>query len=310
MNNSKEILVFGDVMLDEYITGKVERISPEAPVPVLKATNDTFMIGGAGNVANNLSSIGANVSLLGMIGQDLYGGKCLESVKNAGIHSHLVRIENFQTTVKTRIISQNQQIVRIDREEIIGQTPALFDKKVDEVLNQFKGEIIIISDYAKGVCNTKLCQKVISAANNNNLKVLVDPKGTSWEKYKGAWLVKPNIRELEELLFTRIENDDEQILMAARKVIEKYDFENVLVTRSNRGMTLVNKHHVKHFPVDQIEIYDVSGAGDTAIAVLAHVLQQEVRLEKAIKVANLASRYVVSKPNTYAITTSELNLLL
>lgn len=306
MNRTKDILVIGDVMLDQYMSGSTDRLSPEAPVPVVKIDSQFSVLGGAANVANNLATLGASVSLLGVVGRDDNARIINELLEAKGIANQLLDADIF-TTVKTRVISRNQQMVRVDREEIFTDEDELVDH-LSGVLSFFQGDAIIVSDYAKGVCSPAAMKVILTWANIHKVKVLIDPKGTDWSKYEGAYLIKPNVKELEELFNTTIENTNEEIAQFGNEIKQRYNIEHVLITRSEEGMTHVHDEtlHVKSRKVD---IYDLSGAGDTVIAVLVYLIQQGEDISIAINKANQAGSYVITKPNTYAISNLELNSL-
>ena len=306
MNRTKDILVIGDVMLDQYLSGSTDRLSPEAPVPVVKIDSQFSVLGGAANVANNLAALGANVSLLGVVGRDDNARIVNELLEAKGIANQLLDADIY-TTVKTRVISRNQQMVRVDREEIFTDEDALVDH-LSGVLSFFQGDAIIVSDYAKGVCSPAAMKSILIWAEINNVKVLIDPKGTDWSKYEGAFLIKPNVKELEELFNTTIENTNEEIAQFGKEIKQRYNIEHVLVTRSEEGMTHIHDE-ILHVKSGKVDIYDLSGAGDTVIAVLVYLIQQGEDISIAINKANQAGSYVITKPNTYAISNTELNSL-
>lgn len=306
MSRTKDILVIGDVMLDQYLSGSTDRLSPEAPVPVVKIDSQFSVLGGAANVANNLSTLGASVSLLGVVGRDDNARIVNELLESKGIANQLLDADIF-TTVKTRVISRNQQMVRVDREEIFSDEDALVDH-LSGVLSFFKGDVIIVSDYAKGVCSPAVMKSILTWADINSVKVLIDPKGTDWSKYEGAFLIKPNVKELEELFNTSIDNTNEEIAQFGKEIKQRYNIEHVLVTRSEEGMTHVHDEII-HVKSRKVDIYDLSGAGDTVIAVLVYLIQQGEDISIAINKANQAGSYVITKPNTYAISNTELNSL-
>ena len=306
LSRTKDILVIGDVMLDQYLSGSTDRLSPEAPVPVVKIDSEFSVLGGAANVANNLAALGANVSLLGVVGRDDNARIVNELLEAKGIANQMLDADIY-TTVKTRVISRNQQMVRVDREELFSDEDAFVDH-LSGVLSFFQGSAIIVSDYAKGVCSPLAMRTILTWGANNDVKVLIDPKGTDWSKYEGAFLIKPNVKELEELFNTSIENTNDEIAQFGNEIKQRYNIEHVLVTRSEEGMTHIHDEtlHVKSRKVD---IYDLSGAGDTVIAVLVFLIQQGEDISIAINKANQAGSYVITKPNTYAISNLELNSL-
>lgn len=306
LNRTKDILVIGDVMIDQYLSGSTDRLSPEAPVPVVKIDSQFSVLGGAANVANNLAALGANVALLGVVGRDDNAENVNELLAEKGISNQLLDADIF-TTVKTRVISRNQQMVRVDREQIFTAEDDLINH-LSGVLSFFKGDAIIISDYAKGVCTEGVMKFVLNWAKQNAVKILIDPKGSDWSKYEGAFLIKPNVKELEELFNISIDNTNDEIAQFGKEIKQRYNIEHVLVTRSEEGMTHIHDQ-VIHVKSRKVDIYDLSGAGDTVIAVLVFLLQQGEDISIAINKANKAGSYVITKPNTYAISNAELNSL-
>ena len=306
MSRTNDILVIGDVMLDQYVSGSTDRLSPEAPVPVVKIDSQFSVLGGAANVANNLAALGANVSLLGVVGRDDNARIVNELLEAKGIANQLLDADIF-TTVKTRVISRNQQLVRVDREEVFSDEDA-FVNHIYGVLSFFQGSAIIVSDYAKGVCSPGAMKVILTWATNNDVKVLIDPKGTDWSKYEGAFLIKPNVKELEELFNTSIENTNSEIAQFGKEIRSRYNIEHVLITRSEEGMTHIHDE-ILHVKSRKVDIYDLSGAGDTVIAVLVFLIQQGEDISIAINKANQEGSYVITKPNTYAISNTELNSL-
>ena len=306
MSRTNDILVIGDVMLDQYVSGSTDRLSPEAPVPVVKIDSQFSVLGGAANVANNLAALGANVSLLGVVGRDDNARIVNELLEAKEIANQLLDADIF-TTVKTRVISRNQQMVRVDREEVFSDEDA-FVNHLSGVLSFFQGSAIIVSDYAKGVCSQVAMKVILTWATNNDVKVLIDPKGTDWSKYEGAFLIKPNVKELEELFNTSIENTNSEIAQFGKEIRSRYNIEHILITRSEEGMTHIHDE-ILHVKSRKVDIYDLSGAGDTVIAVLVFLIQQGEDISIAINKANQAGSYVITKPNTYAISNTELNSL-
>ncbi|MEJ6696412.1 MAG: PfkB family carbohydrate kinase, partial [Saprospiraceae bacterium] len=285
MSRTNDILVIGDVMLDQYVSGSTDRLSPEAPVPVVKIDSQFSVLGGAANVANNLAALGANVSLLGVVGRDDNARIVNELLEAKGIANQLLDADIF-TTVKTRVISRNQQLVRVDREEVFSDEDA-FVNHIYGVLSFFQGSAIIVSDYAKGVCSPGAMKVILTWATNNDVKVLIDPKGTDWSKYEGAFLIKPNVKELEELFNTSIENTNSEIAQFGKEIKSRYNIEHVLITRSEEGMTHIHDE-ILHVKSRKVDIYDLSGAGDTVIAVLVFLIQQGEDISIAINKANQA----------------------
>lgn len=302
---NKSILVAGDIILDRYITGSTNRISPEAPVPVVKIEEEFFTLGGAANVANNLINLTSETRLTGAIGKDSNATNLIKILEDKKISHHLFADDQIPTTTKTRVVSRNQQMIRLDEEDTFKSN----EKSLAFFKNEFNSSFIIISDYAKGFCDESFF-KLMYDALPEETKVFIDPKGNNWSKYNGAFLIKPNLSELEEVYGSAIINSEDEISKAGKEVFEKYKIENLLITRGKKGMTLINKDSVTHFPTKNVDVYDVSGAGDTAMAVLVYMMSENHTLDESIKAANLASSYVVTKPMTYAINKTELDNLL
>ena len=305
---NEEILIFGDVMLDCYVKGESNRLSPEAPVPVVNVNEEFYRLGGAANVAQNISNLETPCGVCGIIGKD-YGGKVIVNLfKDSNIGDYSIPNAEAITTTKTRVVSGNQQIVRFDKETILPSSNNFSNEKIKALMTKTSRKIVIVSDYAKGVCSDKMLEALLSYSPES--KILIDPKGNNWEKYKGAYLVKPNLKELSVIAGQEIKNENEEVVKYGKTVLEKYNFQHLLVTRGNKGMTLISKDKVSHHTVEKIQVYDVSGAGDTVISVLAVMLNNGYELEYSVDTANEAGRYVVSQPYTYAINKSELENII
>lgn len=299
-------LVIGDVMLDHYIIGSVTRISPEAPVPVVNVTQERFVAGGAANVASNMAALGAAVSLLGVCGKDANGEQLAQLLADKNIHNKVYTDESIPTICKTRIIGEKQQIVRVDREQKYhhaARAVEMFEALVAAKSYQY----IVISDYDKGFCSTELCQAVVAYCQTNDAVLIIDPKIRDWRKYEGATLITPNLKELALTYGHEVANDDASVSQAAQEIKDRYNIAHLLITRSEKGMTLLDaQQHIHHFPVYAQEVYDVSGAGDTVIATLATFLSEGYALTEAVYWANCAAGYVVSKFGTYVLNRTEL----
>jgi D-beta-D-heptose 7-phosphate kinase/D-beta-D-heptose 1-phosphate adenosyltransferase len=306
------VLVIGDIMLDRYYFGSVSRISPEAPVPVVKVSKISATLGGAGNVAYNCSCLGAPVSVIGTLGSDENGAL----VRRMAARSRIRLIafpSDRQTITKTRVIGDRQQIVRIDFEEELRKPAAIRQQAARNkaVARQCrKSKVVVLSDYGKGFCSPELCSIVIREARKKNIPIIVDPKGHQWEKYRGATVVTPNVKELSEIAGRPIKNDSNEIAAHARKVRSRYGFRALLVTRSEKGMTLVDENGVEHFPTEAREVFDVSGAGDTVVAALAACFASGYPLREAVTIANKAAGVVVGKIGTAPIELGELRAAL
>lgn len=298
-----KVLVVGDVMLDRYWWGTMTRISPEAPVPIVNLEKESFVAGGAANVAANIKGLGATPYLIGIIGDDLNGevlGNCLEKLKISS--KYLVKIKDRPTTVKTRIIAHQQQISRIDQESVTNLSPEDEDfiwQKCLEIIN--KVDIIIISDYLKGLLSESFLLRLITTANLSDKKTLVDPKGKNYVKYKNATLLTPNKKEAFE---ASSKND---VLKAGEFLLSKLSLDSLLVTQGEDGMTIFEK---KKQPVQMKamarHVYDVTGAGDTVIATLAVGLASGCDLANASLIANKAAGCVVEEVGTTSISINRL----
>lgn len=300
------VLVVGDLMLDHYIMGETTRISPEAPVPVVLVKEEFYTLGGALNVVNNLVSLGAKVWAAGVIGNDKAGQFILHKLTELQVNAESIVMEETRvTTEKSRIMASHQQILRYDKEVI--QTPTAVS--VETIINNVKKnihqlDIIILSDYNKGILTDLLCRELILLAKQHNIKLLVDPKGSSYQKYKGAYLITPNKKETTEI--TGIELNTEADLIAAGKKL-KYEAEltKVLMTLGNKGMALYDEElHV--YPTVAREVYDVTGAGDTVLAALAFGLGTDMNMDEACRYANAAAAVVVGKVGCATASPSEI----
>jgi len=302
------VLVIGDVMLDKFVYGSVHRISPEAPIPVLKVERTVDMPGGAANVARNVATLGAQVILMGVTGDDAAAADLRNQFKSIpSIDARLISDASRPTTVKARHVADRQQILRADVE---SNTP-LSEEVSAALMNELTAaipdvDIVVLSDYAKGVLSEPIIQAAISAARSLSKPVLVDPKSRSLERYRGATVLTPNRLELQ--LATGSECDsDEQIVVAAESIVRTSIADAVAVTRGKDGMSIVKSDGTAtHLRAFAKEVYDVSGAGDTVVATMAIALAVGADLADAAKIANYAAGIVVSKLGTAAVTTGEL----
>lgn len=305
------ILVVGDVMLDHYLWCQVTRISPEAPVQVVRVKEKTSVLGGAANVAANLAGLGCNVALLGAKGDDEAGRILSNQLRQVGIEDNILQESHRPTTTKTRVLAQGQQLIRLDEEEV----GALSDQAAQELFARYVKllvgkEAVILSDYGKGVLAGDICQQMISHSRKRNIPILVDPKGRDWERYAGATCITPNEAELESVADGAISNDID-LLREARKVHGKYQLDYLLVTRGAKGMILIDAQAgAKMIAAKPQEVFDVSGAGDTVIAVLAAGVAAGVEWMSAAGIANAAAGVVVGKVGTHAIRIDELQVAL
>jgi len=304
MNN--KVLVVGDVMLDIYYKGKVDRISPEAPVPIVSVTEAINKLGGAANVANNIAKLNSIPKLIGFCGNDI-NGKILKDLLNENHINFSLTETTYQTISKMRIIAGIQQLVRVDFEEK-STINSLIEKKIlKEIECQLnENKVIILSDYGKGFASENVCQRLIRMTNNNDKVLIIDPKGSSWDKYCGATIVTPNLKELSEVYGAKIDNTDYDIEKVGTEVLIKYNLKYLLVTRSEKGMTFFDKDKIFHISTEATEVFDVSGAGDTVVATLATALASSRPWIEAVKLANKAAGIVVGKVGTEPITYNEL----
>ena len=295
------LLVVGDVMLDRYWFGDTERISPEAPVPVVLVSKDDERLGGAANVARNAASIGAKISILGVVGDDEPGRRVEELLKAQGVNSYLQRDPSLPTTVKLRVVARQQQLIRLDFEKAPTHE-ALLNK-----LEQFQSllpevDAVILSDYGKG--GLTHVTKMIAAARAAGKVVLVDPKGDDYSKYEGASIITPNRSELRQVVGRW--KDEADLTARAQALREVLKLDALLLTRSEEGMSLFTAQGVEHVKADAREVYDVSGAGDTVIAAMAVALAAKWPAGQAMKLANKAGGIVVGKLGTATVSLEEL----
>ncbi|MDA8755357.1 D-glycero-beta-D-manno-heptose-7-phosphate kinase [Candidatus Pseudothioglobus singularis] len=301
-----KILVVGDLMIDHYLWGSSDRISPEAPVPVINVHNESSVLGGAGNVINNLYSMGAHVDILSVIGECETSSELKELLSLIDVNSqYLIPQKNRFTSKKSRIIAANQQVARYDLEsdeEISNSSQNAILKIFKKIVNTYN--VILLSDYGKGVLTFKLTQSLIRIANENNIKLLVDPKGIDYSKYKGAYLLTPNKKEAS--IATNIEiNNIENLTQALISLKNKCDLTYSLITLSEEGVAIFDEDLIIH-PTQAKEVFDVTGAGDTVLASLGYALACDNNISDAVKFANLASGVVVGKIGSATTTINEI----
>jgi len=307
---SCRILVVGDIMLDEYIWGSVGRISPEAPVPVVAVTRDTRALGGAGNVAVNISGLGANVGLAGLIGEDSPGREIIRMLKRHRIGiSGIVIDRNRPTTTKTRVVAHSQQVVRVDREKKEPPDARASDalgKSVRSAVREVDG--VVLSDYRKGALSRELVEDIVLSAKRNGAFVVVDPKRTDFSFYRGCTLITPNKPEAEAALGGRELSGDREILEGGKALLRKSNARAILITRGEEGMSLVERGRgvLFHIPAEARQVFDVTGAGDTVIGTLAAGMGAGASLRDAALLANLAAGVVVGEVGTAPITLGKL----
>ena len=295
------LLVVGDVMLDRYWFGDTGRISPEAPVPVVQVEKIDERLGGAANVARNASALGAQTTILGVVGEDEAGKRVEQLLLESGVQSQLQTDGNVPTTVKLRVIARQQQLIRLDFEEAPSQI------SLDAKLKRFKSllpniDIVILSDYGKGALEQ--VSTMIELANASKKLVLVDPKGDAYDKYKGATVLTPNRSELRQVVGQWSSEDD--LTLKAQSLRKNLGLGALLLTRSEEGMTLFTDKGTEHVRAQAREVFDVSGAGDTVIAALAVAMGAGWSLERAMALANRAGGIVVGKLGTATVSAEEL----
>jgi len=302
------VLVIGDVMLDKYYYGEVTRISPEAPVPINHVVSEKETLGGAANVAHNLALLGCETSVAGYIGDDYHAQSLVDKFVSRGINYDGLVTTDRPTTTKLRIIGDHQQMLRLDFEEadpIEAHYAARLQNYVEQKLNESL-DAVIISDYGKGACTEASCQMIIKACHDHGVPVVVDPKGTNWLKYAHADYITPNMKEVNAVLLDKIKNEDHAVEKAARYVMRKFKAKNLIVTRSEKGLSLISEDEAVHIPTKAQDVFDVSGAGDTVIAVFAMALAGGLKPADGAYLANLAASVVVAKLGTYAVSQQEL----
>ena len=307
---SQTVLCVGDLMLDEFVYGEVSRISPEAPAPVIAVRRSETNIGGAGNVARNIASLGARCIFVGLIGEDDAGAVLRSALsQEAAIESVLVSDPSRPTTRKVRFVSEHfsTHMLRADWEVAQPASAAVEQKLIDAILPLLpRADIVLLSDYAKGVLTARVIRNVIDAAKKLGKRVIVDPKSANFAIYRGATLLTPNRKEFAEATRSRADTE-KSIAAAAQDAMQLADCEAILVTQSERGMTLVPRHgEAIHVPAHPVKVRDVSGAGDTVAAVLAVTLSAGADWETALRMATAAAAVAVGKKGTASVTSAEL----
>jgi D-beta-D-heptose 7-phosphate kinase/D-beta-D-heptose 1-phosphate adenosyltransferase len=302
----RHVLVIGDIILDHYIWGKVNRISPEAPVPVVEVTRESFLLGGAANVAHNIVSLGGRASVIGINGQDIAGEALMNILMQRGVNCDGIFTENRPTTVKTRVIAHNQQVVRFDREDkkyVDGKILKGILGHINSVLLQY--DAVIISDYQKGMISQGLIRDIVKKAKPKEMFISVDPKVGHFDFYKGVSLITPNVMEASS--GSKIEiRDDKTLLKAGKSLLKKLSCKAVLITRGEQGMSLFEKKKVTHIPTVARKVYDVTGAGDTVISAFTLAYASGARMEEAAMIANHAAGIVVAEVGTAVATADQI----
>jgi rfaE bifunctional protein kinase chain/domain len=308
INKNARILIIGDIMLDHYIYGNCNRISPEAPVPVVEITRESYTLGGAGNVLENLNALDCHAGIIAVVGHDdhaaIIAGKLIECGSNSG---GLIKDPLRCTTVKTRVLSSNHQMIRLDREvtepvseKVINECSELINERIDRC------NVVLLSDYNKGLLTADLIGEVVALCNAAGIKTIVDPKGLDFSKYQGVSIIKPNKKEAS-LATGIVIKDNESLERACIKIKETTDCQAVVVTMSEDGIAIYENNELSIIPTKAMGVVDVTGAGDTVIASIAIALASGYSLKEACDFANHAAAIVVSKVGSATATLQEIN---
>ncbi|MDR2192778.1 MAG: D-glycero-beta-D-manno-heptose-7-phosphate kinase [Endomicrobium sp.] len=305
----QSVLVIGDTMIDKFVWGKVKRISPEAPVPIVEVTKETETLGGAGNVANNIAALGGKAYIVSAIGDDVIGRALMEMMRGKNINGdYLVCDQDRPTIIKTRIIAVSQQLVRVDK-EIKGSFHRSTENKIIKNIETLipKVNAVIISDYGKGVVSQKVLKKAIDLARKHKIPITVDPKTENFKKYKRVTTITPNTKEAMEGMNVKIAKSESDIEKLGGKILKTLNSDSVLITRSEKGMTLVQPgNKITNIPTRAKEVFDVTGAGDTVISTMTLALAANADLPTSAEIANFAAGIVVAKIGTATASPKEL----
>tara|TARA_Y100000052_G_scaffold25935_1_gene30145 strand:+ start:43479 stop:44951 length:1473 start_codon:yes stop_codon:yes gene_type:complete len=303
-----KILCVGDIMLDRFVYGRVSRISPEAPIPILSESSIDRMLGAVGNVARNALSLGATTVVASLVGADDEAAEIIQLMSDLpGLIGRVDRAANRQSSVKTRYVSNGQQLLRVDRERVAplsvteeNQIIALIDREIETC------QTVLISDYAKGVVTNRVIEHCLARASSLDIPVILDPKGTDFQRYGAVDIIKPNVSELSAVLGQSL-STDEEVEAGLKRALEILPARTILLTRSEKGLSFIEEGgRVCHFPAEKREVFDVSGAGDTSLAALGLALATGASLESAARFALIASGIAVSKSGTAAVTSDEV----
>lgn len=298
------ILVIGDLMIDHYIWGDATRLSPEAPVPIVNVKRESTTLGGAANVAQNLVSLGAGVMLAGVVGDDAVGEQLKDILSAEGIAVNaIIKDADRPTTLKTRVLAGSHQLVRVDRETTEAISEAVQQKMLEEItVSMDTVDIVIFSDYNKGLFLPQFTQNLISLATQKNKKVIVDPKGLDYGKYQGAFLIKPNRKELTEAAKVNPIKNLADLQEAAKVIFAQTKTEYLVVTLSEEGMVILSELTHKLLPVKATEVFDVTGAGDTVVAAIAYFMAMGLNIEEACELSNHAAAIVIKQVGSASTT--------
>ena len=310
-----KVLVIGDIIMDEYVWGDVSRISPEAPVPVVEVKRETKMLGGAANVIHNIATLGAKPTLCGVVGQDHAGKAIINEINNMGLTSDGIVLEQGRpTSIKTRVVARNQQVVRFDRETRTDIRPESIENLLTFIGENLDGlDAIVVADYGKGVISATLMKglrKLIQSAPGESVKIAVDPKTGNFEYYHGVDVITPNHHEAG--IFCRFEIVDEETLVrAGKQMLKELNCRSVLITQGKDGMTLFeNGGEIIHIPTVAKNVFDVTGAGDTVIGTFSLALASGLDLKSAAVLSNYAAGIVVGEVGTSTVSAEELKKLI
>jgi D-beta-D-heptose 7-phosphate kinase / D-beta-D-heptose 1-phosphate adenosyltransferase len=306
LKKTPKILVIGDLIIDQYLWGNTSNISPEAPVPIVNIDKDSLLLGGAGNVINNLKSLGSDADLISVVGECEISAKALDLLKDIDVKtSYIILEKNRITSKKTRIISSQQQVIRYDHES----TKNIRQATQDLILQNFKKIInnyacVLFSDYGKGIFSKKITQSLIKIATSNNVKVLIDPKGSDYSKYKGAYLLTPNIKEATQS--TKIDINSKTSLKKAITFLKnEFELAVSIITLSDQGIAIYDDEFRTH-PTEAREVFDVTGAGDTVLASLGFAIANNLNIDDSVKFSNLAAGVVVGKIGSATASVNEI----
>lgn len=307
-----KITVIGDVMIDRYIKGRVRRISPEAPVPVIEVTDEKSSPGGAANVAANIRALGASCELISVVGEDKRADELINMMKGIGVeHSGIINLPEFRTIEKIRILAEHQQVARVDREEKLKLESAILEKiilSLEKSLSK-KTDAVIFSDYGKGIFSQRSIEKFMDICDSRNIPVFVDPKVEHFQLYKGAECITPNTMEAFSGMRETVKYDQPSAQKLGEKILKKLSLKSLIITQSENGMTVfINGKNIKitHLDTRAREVFDVTGAGDTVISVLTVAFACSKDIEKSANIANYAAGIAVGKLGTVAITSQEI----
>jgi len=303
-----KILVIGDLMIDHYIIGGATRLSPEAPVPIVNVKKETYTLGGAGNVVQNLVSLGAGVYVAGVIGDDAAASQVFDILASEGVQTlSIIKDSSRPTTVKTRVLAGSHQLVRVDR-EVTDTVSAVIEDELIGKLGDYieQADMVILSDYNKGLFSPSLTQRVITEATKRGKKVVIDPKGLNYEKYKGAFIIKPNRKELAEAAKVEKINSIESLQEASKVIFGQTGSEYIVVTLSEEGMVILSESEYMALPVKATEVFDVTGAGDTVLATIAYFIAAGLTIAEACELANHAAAIVIRHVGSATTTIDEI----